>query len=67
MVFSVLAAWENRMIYREFSAAVLVSMEKKMNSTTRLIGPPPMPRNEEKIPKTRPIRKMGAGCVTIQV
>ena len=28
-VINRLAAWEYRMIYREFSAAVLVSMEKK--------------------------------------
>ena len=47
---------ENRMIYREFCAAVLVSIEKKKNKTTRLIGPPPIPRKEEQIPNATPIR-----------
>ena len=39
---------ENIMIKREFWAAVFVSMEKKKERKTRLKGPPPIPRKEEK-------------------
>ena len=38
------ASWLNRIIYRLFCAAAFVSMLKKKNSTTRLIGPPPIPQ-----------------------
>ena len=46
---------EKKIIYKEFSAAVLVDMEKKKNKTIRLMGPPPIPRKEERIPNIRPI------------
>ena len=43
-------------MYREFSAAIFVDIEKKKNNTTRLIGPPPIPRKEDIIPRNTPIR-----------
>ena len=55
---------ENRMIYREFCAAVLVSIEKKKNRTTRLIGPPPIPRKEEQIPSATPIKMHASAFCT---
>ena len=50
-----LASWEKKIIYNEFSAAVFVSIEKKKNKTTRLIGPPPMPKKEDIMPRKSPI------------
>ncbi len=39
-------------------------MEKKKNKITRLIGPPPMPRNEERSPSTTPMIQEKTGLVT---
>lgn len=55
---------ENRMMYSEFCAAVLVSIEKKKNRTTRLIGPPPIPRKEEQIPSATPIKMHASAFCT---
>ena len=55
------------MMYSEFCAAVLVSMEKKKYSTTRLMGPPPMPRNEDMTPRERPISTQATGFLTSMV
>ena len=65
--FSKLVIWENNIIYREFCAAVLVGMEKKKNNTTKLIGPPPMPRNEDITPRTRPTSKQTIRLATRSV
>ena len=46
---------ENKIIYKELAAAVLVSIEKKKYKTTRLIGPPPIPKNDDITPRTQPI------------
>ena len=42
--------------HKEFLAAVLVSIEKKKENTTRLIGPPPIHKNEDMIPKIIPMK-----------
>ena len=34
----------------------VIYMEKKKNSTTRLIGPPPIPRKDDIIPRKMPIK-----------
>ena len=62
-----LAIWEKKIIYREFSAATLVVMEKKKNRTTRLIGPPPIPKKEESIPRKTPIPIQATGLLIWQV
>ena len=49
-----LAICEKKIIYKEFSAASLLVIEKKKNSATRLTGPPPIPRKEDKFPRTTP-------------
>ena len=53
-----LAVWAKKIIYNEFKAAVLVFIEKKKYKITKLIGPPPIPRNEEKIPRIRPMDRV---------
>ena len=54
------------MMYSEFSAAVLESMEKKKLSTARLMGPPPMPRKALSRPSVKPIStQAGAFCTSI--
>ena len=52
-----LAPCEKKIIYNEFSAAIFVGIEKKKNKTTKLIGPPPIPRNDEIIPRNAPMLK----------
>ncbi len=48
---------EKKIASRELNAAVFVSMEKKKERIIRLMGPPPIPRKEEKIPRTEPAMK----------
>ena len=48
---------ENKIIYKEFCAASFVCIVKKKYSTTKLIGPPPMPKKEEKIPNIIPMNR----------
>ena len=50
------ATWEIKITHKEFLAAVLVSIEKKKENTTKLIGPPPIPKNEDMIPKIIPMK-----------
>ena len=54
-------------MYRLFWAAVLVSIEKKYPSTTRLMGPPPMPKKLDITPSARPISTPGAAPCTLMV
>mgnify|MGYP000730187739 CR=1 FL=1 len=54
---------ENIMIKREFWAAVFVSMEKNKERKTRLKGPPPIPRKEERRPRIIPMIMHTTGCV----
>ena len=54
-VASRLNSWLKKMIYRLLAAAVLVSMLKKKYSTTRLMGPPPMPRKLDIPPSASPM------------
>ena len=56
-----LAAWEHMMIYSELAAARFVSMEKAKNKTARLMGPPPMPRKDDKRPIAAPMAAQGSG------
>lgn len=49
------AIWEIRIIQIEFLAATFVFIEKKNDKITRLIGPPPMPKNDDITPKNKPI------------
>lgn len=52
-----LADCAKKIIYRELSAAVFVFIEKKKYKTARLIGPPPMPRKDERTPNIKPIER----------
>lgn len=45
---------EQRMMNSEFWAAVLLCIEKKKLKNTKLNGPPPIPRNEDKTPSKPP-------------
>ena len=52
-----LAVCAKKIIYKELSAAVLVFIEKKKYKTARLIGPPPIPKKDERMPRISPINK----------
>lgn len=52
-----LAVCAKKIIYKELSAAVLVFIEKKKYKTARLIGPPPIPKKDERMPRISPIDK----------
>ena len=43
------------------------SMEKKKNRTTRLMGPPPMPRKEDRMPSAKPMIILMTGLVSVSV
>lgn len=58
-----LASWEKKITYREFSAATLVVIEKKKNKITRLIGPPPIPKKDERIPRKTPMHTQTTGLL----
>ena len=56
-----LESWLNRIMNKLLSAAALVSRLKKKNKTTRLIGPPPIPRKLERTPSANPINVQAIG------
>ncbi len=55
------------MMYRLLDAAVLVSILKKKYSTTRLMGPPPMPKKLDMTPSTSPMTTHTGAAVTLWV
>lgn len=57
IVMTKLEICESKIIYKEFWAATLVSIEKKKYKTTKLIGPPPIPRKEDITPNDIPINR----------
>ena len=62
-----LVACEKKIMNNEFWAACLVNMEKKNWRTTILIGPPPIPKNDDKKPNPLPIAMMVNVEVTFKV
>ena len=54
-------ACEKKIIYRDERAAVLVSILKKYDKNIKLIGPPPIPKNDDATPKNNPIPKLANG------
>jgi hypothetical protein len=50
-----LAAWERKIVYREWRAVVFESMEKKYEITMILTGPPPIPKKADTIPSSNPM------------
>ena len=46
--------WEKKITNRELRAAVLVSIEKRYDRIMRFMGHPPIPKNEESTPRTKP-------------
>ena len=60
-LMSKLASCEKKIMVREFSDAIWVGMEKKKNKTTKLIGPPPMPKKEDITPKAQPMMALMHG------
>ena len=54
-VVTKLVSCENSIIKREFFAVSFACVEKKNDKTTILIGPPPIPRNDELTPRIKPM------------
>ena len=52
------------MMYKEFLAASFAFMEKKKYRTATLLVPPPIPRNEEMIPRKMPITMVDPAFLT---
>jgi hypothetical protein len=50
-----LAPWERKIVYKEWRAAVFEFMDKKYEITMILIGPPPIPKKADTIPRNNPM------------
>jgi hypothetical protein len=48
---------ENRIVIKEQIVAVLIGIEKRKTITVTFIGPPPIPKKAEHIPKTNPVKR----------